>query len=225
MRPRPLACIALACACLAATGCRQSYIWWDYRDDPYLVSMADKGEPEILRHLTSAYHDERQVALRLLAYKAALERRNGRPAEADRLEDIIIRRYQVEADNEVRACVVRICAPAAGRGSTKMVGFLRGRIAAGEFPGYAAVSLAYLGPRGAFEDIEPLTRHPAHEVRLQAADALVVLGDPRGLEPTARIWRSMRQPAWPDRIDGVSLEEAREGLARRAERTFGRALY
>lgn len=224
MRTSLLAAAVLACTCLVSPGCRQSYIWWDYRDDPYLVSMAGKGEQEILRHLASAYHDERQVALRLLAHQAARERRLGRPVEANRLEDIIIRHYRVETDNEVRACIVKICAPAAGRGSANMVAFLRARIAAGEFPGYAAVSLAYLGPRGAFENIEPLTRHPAHEVRLQAATALIVLGDPRGFDPVARIWRGMHPPSWPDKINGMPLPDAREGLSRRAERAFGRPL-
>ncbi|MCC8179825.1 MAG: HEAT repeat domain-containing protein, partial [Planctomycetes bacterium] len=140
-------------------------------------------------------------------------------------EDIIIRRYLAERDTEVRACVVRICAPLTSPGSRRMVEFLRARIAAGEFPGYAAIALADIAPRIAFNDIEPLTRHPDPGVRYQAAIALTTLADPRGFEPVARVWRGMEMKNWPDKVEGSNLEEARAALAGRAVRSFGRPLY
>ncbi len=221
---RPAALSALLLGLVLAAGCNDN-VWRDYRDDPFLADLASRSEEDAIRGANSLDRSERLTALRLLAHRAGVARRNGRADEADRLEEIILRRYQSERDQAVRAGIVRICAPAAGRGSARMVEFLRERIAAGEFPGYAALSLASLAPRDAFVDIEPLTRHPAPEVRLQAAAALTVLGDPRGFEPVARVWRGMQGPAWPDQIEGVSLAEARIGLAQRANRAFGRPLY
>lgn len=223
MRRAPaLAALALACF-LSLPGCDDN-MWLEYHDDPYIVNLAQQGEQEVLRHVNSMNKDERQMALRILANQAAEKRRKGYRADADRLDKIIIRRYFIEKETEVRACIVRICAPASGRGSTEMVTFLRERIAAGEFPGYAALSMASLAPREAFSDIEPLTRHPAHEVRLQAAVALTVLGDPRGYDAVIRVWRNMNGAAWPDRIDGTLLDEARKNLEMRAFRAFGRPL-
>lgn len=105
-----------------------------------------------------------------------------------------------------------------------MAHFLRERIASGEFPGYAALALASLGPRGAFADIAPLARHPDHDIRLQAATALTALGDPRGYETVCRVWRGMHTPAWPGVVDGEALAAVRAELARRAERMFGMPL-
>ncbi len=214
-----------ACVMAAAlfVGC-QNTMWWEYRDDPYIADVAGKGRQEVLRNVNSSNKDERQMALRILAVQAGQLRTDGRTSEARELEDIILRRYFIEKDHGVQACIVRICAPAVGRGSTKMVVFLRDRIAAGEFPGYAALSLAYLRPKNVLEDIEPLTRHPAPEVRLQAAEALCILGDPYGYKAVVRVWKGMRPAIWPEKIEGVSLAEARAGLEQRAERGFGKRL-
>jgi hypothetical protein len=182
------------------------------------------GDPALLRAVNSGRKEERQTALRLLADKAGELRRAGRRREAVEIEQIIIRRYFVEKEQEVRAGIVRLAAPAVGRGSTAMVRFLRDRIAAGEFPGYAALSLASLGPKDAYADIAPLTRHPAPEVRYQAALALTLLGDARGYDAAAMVWRSMRNASWPDMVEGMTLEEARDSLQARAKRGFGREL-
>lgn len=203
-------------------GCTNN-MWWEYRDDPYLADMAGSGEQEALKNVNSVYMDTRQAALRILADQAYRHRVAGRIADAERLESIIIRRYHAEKESSVRACIVMICAPAVGRGATQMVYFLRERLAAGEYPGYAALALASLAPRGAFNDIAPLARHPAPEVRLQAATALTVLGDPRGYDAVCRVWRGMQPPAWPEKIEGESLEAIRDALALRCERIFGKA--
>jgi hypothetical protein len=213
----------LAALCLAAAGCADA-MWLEYRDDPYMADIAGKGDAEIMRGVNAANKNERQMALRILAARAGEARREGRRDDADEMEAVIIRRYRVEKAPEVRACIVGICAPAAGRGSAAMVAFLRERIASGEFPGYAALSLASLAPRNAILDIEPLTRHPAPEVRLQAANALVVLEDPRGYGAVCRVWSEMQSSIWPPGIDGVSLNDARNSLAARAERAFGKPL-
>ncbi|MCL2000736.1 MAG: hypothetical protein FWG74_04810 [Planctomycetes bacterium] len=215
--------VVLSGAVLAA-GCNDN-VWRDYRDDPFLADLAERGEQPALREINSFDQNQRLTALRLIAHQAGAARRNGRIDEAERLEGAILRRYQVEREPAVRAGIVRICAPAVGRGSSGMAAFLRERIAAGEFPGYAALSLVSLEPGGAFAYIEPLTRHPAPEVRLQAATALTTLRDPRGIEPVARVWRGMQVPPWPDRIEGAPLFEAKAGLAQRAERAFGQPLY
>lgn len=215
------ACVAFS---LALSGCYNDTMWWEYRDDPYIADMAKKGDQEVLRNLNSTKKEHREIALRILAYRAGVAREQGRRESAQEMEAMIIRRYLVEKEQDVRAGIVRICAPAVGRGSSAMVTFLRERIAAGEFPGYAALSLASLGPRNAWEDIDPLTKHPAPEVRLQAAEALVVLRDPRGYETVQRVWSSMKIGAWPDRIDGVPLLEAKSSLEMRANRSFGRSL-
>ena len=199
--------------------------WWEYRDDPYLTDLATRGRQEVLRNVNSANREERQAALRIVAHQAGEARRRGKEAEADRLEEVLVRRYFDEKDAIVRACIVRICAPEVGRGGKRTVKFLRERMAAGEFPGYAALSLAALAPHEAFQDIDPLTRHPAPEIRLQAATALTVLGDPRGYDSAFRVWRSMTTPAWPDRVDGVPLAEAKTSLAVRIQRAFGRQLH
>lgn len=220
---RPLALIACLTALFAA-GCND-YMWSDYRDDPYLADMAAMGGTDVLRHVNAVNPYERQLALRIVADSAGNARRRGNTVEADKLEGIIIRRYVVEKETTVRACIVRICAPLVGPGSAQMAEFLRGRVAAGEFPGYAAMSLAALADQNAFTDIEPLTRHPAPEIRYQAATALTVLGDPRGFEPVRRVWRGMHNQSWPAQVEGVTLEEARDALALRARRSFARPLY
>lgn len=215
-----LSALLLACALFSA-GCEE-YMWWEVGDDPYLAAMGEGGSQEMLGNINSVYSDRRQVALRLAAHRAARARQAGDVASAERLEGIIVRRYQIEREPEVRLCIIRICAPACGPGSTAMVRFLRERIAAGDFPGHAALALAELRYRTAFDDILPLTRHPAPEVRYQAATALAVLGDPRGYEAVTRIIYSMTPPAWPEWIEGVELDEARNSLTRKAERAFGR---
>lgn len=216
----PLLAMAL---CFLAAGCNNN-MWWEYRDDPYIANVAKRGDNEIMRNVNASNKDDRQMALRILASRAGEARRQGRRDKAVEYEEIIIRRYFIEKEADVRACIVRICAPAVGRGSTAMVRFLRDRIAAGEFPGYAAQSLASLGPRGTFDDIAPLIRHPAAEVRLQAAIALCVLADPRGYEPVSRVWSEMQSSLWPPRLDGVPLDEARNSLASRGERAFGKPM-
>ena len=224
MKLRGVTGICVALALLAVAGCESTNLWWEYRDDAYIADMAKKGDQEVLRNINSPNKERRQMALRILAVRAGEERRAGQREEAREKEAVIIRRYSIEKEQEVRSCIVRICAPTAGRGSTAMVMFLRERIAAGEFPGYAAMSLAYLGPRDAVLDIEPLSRHPAPEVRLLAAEALVVLGDERGFDAVARTWRNMTDALWPAKVEGVPLAEARAGLEARAIRSFGRPL-
>lgn len=204
-----------------APGCG-SGMRWDSHDDSSATS--DKIGPEVLRAVNAPRKDDRQMALRMMAEKAGDLRRQGRRNEAAEIEDIIIRRYFIEKEQDVRAAIVRICAPSVGRGSTAMVKFLRDRIAAGEFPGYAALSLASLSPRDVYADIVPLTRHPAPEVRLQAATALAVLGDPRGYDSVVRVWKGMQESIWPEKVDGMSLAEARSGLETRARRSFGKDL-
>lgn len=217
------AAVLAAAALLFAAGCNNN-MWWEYRDDPYIANIAKKGDQEVLRSVNASKKEERQMALRILADKAGDLRRQGRREEAADIEEIIIRRYFIEKEQEVRACIVRICAPAVGRGSSAMVRFLRDRIAAGEFPGYAALSLASLGPKDAYADIAPLTRHPAPEVRYQAAMALALLGDARGYEATVRVWRSMQHSLWPDRVEGMPLDEAQASLQARAKRGFNKEL-
>lgn len=191
--------------------------------DSGLAGMTGQGGDEILRSVNSPDRERRVAALRLAASGADVLRRRGDAAAADELDNVVIRRYFAERDDAVRAVIVRVCAPAAGR-SAAMARFLQGRIAEGEFPGYAALSLAVMAPRSAYPDIEPLTRHPAPDVRLQAATALTVLGDPRGFASVRRVRRGMEPGLWPDESGGVPLAEARAGLEARALRAFGRAL-
>lgn len=209
-----------AAACLFASGCREN-MWWEYRDDPYLAAMAKGGENDMLRNINSVYEDNRQAALRLAAHRVGEYRRAGRVADAERLEGVIIRRYQIEKEPAVRLCIIRICAPACGTGSTAMVKFLRARVAAGDYPGHAALSLAELRPRGVVADILPLTRHPAPEVRYQAAVALAMLGDPGGYPDAARILKSMDSAGWPAVVDGIPLGEAKASLDQWIRRGFG----
>lgn len=215
--------LAAAVAALAMLAGCQDNMWWEYRDDPYMANIAEKGEQEVVRGINSQSKEQRMTALRVAASRAGEYRLQGDTGTARDLEEIIIRRYFVEREQEVRACIVQMCAPSVGRSGT-MVRFLRERIAAGEFPGYAAISLASLGPRSAFEDIEPLTRHPAPDVRLQAATALTILADPRGYDSVLKVWKGMESTLWPDRMEGVSRREARRGLEARALRAFGKPL-
>lgn len=219
-----LGCVtALFCFVLLLTsaGCNNK-MWWEYRDDPYIANLAKRSTPDVLRYVNSPNKNDRQMALRIVADRANEARRDGRQQQARELEEVVIRRYFIEKEQEVRACIVMLCAPAAGRGSVAMIRFLRDRIAAGEFPGYAALSLATLAPKHAVLDIEPLTRHPAPEVRLQAATALCVLGDPKGFGAVERVWAGMQKSVWPESIDGMTREEARASLEARARRSFGR---
>lgn len=213
--------VALAAALLcAAVGCGNA-VWFEYRDDPYLAQMARAGGPDVVRALGSMDPKDRQMALRIVADGAGNARRRGSLAEADKLEALILERYDRERDTAVRACIVRICAPLCGRGSTRMAAFLRARIAAGEFVDYAAVSLASLQAPGALADIDPLTRHPSPEVRYAAATALVVLADPAGIPSVQRVLGAMERAAgWPQTVDGVALGEARQTLQERAQRVW-----
>jgi hypothetical protein len=209
-----LLCAALACALALAGGC-----------DAEALSGGGSGNRggEILRGVNAAGGEERMAALRAVSARVDARRRAGDEEGARRLEEIVIRRYFVEPEQEVRACIVLVCAPASGR-SAAMVRFLRDRIASGEFSGYAALSLSAMAPRSAYSDIEPLTRHPSHEVRLQAATALTVLGDARGYESVVRVRRGMEPGLWPEAMDGVTLLDARAELDARARRAFGREL-
>ncbi len=204
-------------------GCGTDSLRYEYRDDASLAGMAEGGREEVLRNVNSPKPDRRMLALRLASGRVDVLRRRGNERAARELEEIVIRRYFAERNEEVRAGIVRICAPAAGR-SAAMVRFLRERIAAGEFPGYAALSLAAMAPRSAYADVEPLTRHPDAGVRLHAATALTVLGDPRGFNSVRRVWRSMEEGLWPAEAAGETREEARTALAARARRAFGREL-
>lgn len=215
-------CLAVCLLMAATVGCGKKMGWG--RDERNVAGIARRSTPEVLRFVNAPKKNERQIALRIIADRANEARRMGKYGEASELDDVVIRRYFIEREQDVRACIVILCAPAAGRGSTAMVKFLRDRIAAGEFPGYAALSLATLAPRNAVLDIEPLTRHPAPEVRLQAATALCVLGDPRGFGGVERVWGGMERSVWPERIEGMSREEARGGLEARARRSFGKDL-
>jgi hypothetical protein len=208
---------------LALAGCTEN-MWWEYRDDPYIADMAKRGDQSMLSNINSPYSDTRQTALRLAATEAAKARREMRTADAERLEGIILRRYAMEKEPSIKLCIIRICAPACGPGSTQMVDFLRGRIAAGEFAGHAALSLATLNYKHAAADVIPLTRHPAPEVRYQAATALTIIADPRGINEIARIINNMQSQPWPPVVDGMPLEDARLALAKRARMTFGQAV-
>ncbi len=178
------------------------------------------GGRESVRNINSGDPDQRMAALRAAAGRAGELRARGRVDQARDLEEIVFRRYFVEREQRVRACVVEACAPSMGR-SPGAVRFLRGRIAAGEFPGPAALSLAAMAPRSAFGDIEPLTRHPDPGVRLQAAAALTVLGDRRGREAVVRVLRGMEPGLWPEELGGVSRSAAKADLEARARRAFG----
>jgi hypothetical protein len=218
--------VAWACLILAVivSGCGDSP-WRGRHDYPYAAETAERGAGKAVRDLNSRSPAERLAALRLLAYLAGEAGRRGEAEEAARLEEAIIRRYRIEKEAMVRAGIVRIYAPMAGPGDGRMAAFLRERIAAGEYPGYAALSLAALAPPGAFEDIERLTRHPDPEIRFQAAEALTALGDPRGFSSVARVWHGMREPQWPAMMGGTDLAAARGSLAARAGRVFARPLF
>lgn len=222
MRPAILATLIMGLFSLA--GCR-NYMWWDYRDAPYIAEMGKQGEQVVLSNINSIRREEREMALRLVADAAGNARRRGSNVEADRLEEIILRRYRIERDQLVRAMIIRICAPLVGKGSTYMPDFLRGRIAAGEYPGHAALALAALCPPNAFMDIEPLTRHPAPEIRYQAAIALTVLEDPHGFAAANQVWRGMAGDSWPEKVEGMPRAEARNALALRIRRAFGRPVF
>ncbi|MCC8179824.1 MAG: hypothetical protein LIP23_02800, partial [Planctomycetes bacterium] len=66
---------------LLVAGCDQ-YLWWDYRDEPYLTALSTSSETEVIRRVASPNKDERQAALRTLAQRAGEARRRGdaRPA-------------------------------------------------------------------------------------------------------------------------------------------------
>jgi hypothetical protein len=182
--------------------------------------MTSPGPEEALRNLGSIYAETRQAALRATAYHARRYRRSGRPEEARRLDEAIIRRYRVERNRAVRLCVIRLAAPIAGEGNPAMGVFLRSVLAEGEFSGDAALSLAMLRSPGALNDILPLTRHPSPATRYQAAVALTVLADPAGRAAVFRVRQSMDHPGWPARLEGITLAEAKLSLDRMAERAF-----
>ena len=211
----------LLAALLLFSGCNRR-LRWDYRDDPYLGQYAAMGEAECIRRLDSVYDDDRIVALRVLAEISADYRRKGDVDEAERVVGLILKRYEREPSQAVRRSVVALCLPVCGVGSERTKDFLRGRLAAGEFAGEAALALAALSPEGVFEDLEPLTRHPSADIRYRGAVALTVVGDARGVEGVRRVLLDMESgDGWPKRIDGMSLSEARSGLETRANRAFG----
>ena len=187
--------------------------------------LVGSGVDKAMRSVNSSDAGERIAACRFLAAKAGEAARRGDRDEAARLSAAVFRYYFTEKDEAARLCVIRICVLEIGSVDETVAAFLRARIAAGEFPGHAALALAALAPPDAFKDLEPLSRHPDPEVRLQAAEALIALMDPRGFAVVNRIWRSMRRPVWPAMIAGVELEAARDGLAARTARCFGRRPY
>jgi HEAT repeat protein len=199
---------------IIAAGC-ESTPWTDSR-------VSGSGVDQAMQNVNSLDTGERISACRFLAARAGEAARRGNRDEAARLAGTVFRRYQAEKDEAVRLSIVRLCAPEIGPADGATAAFLRTRMAAGEFPGHAALALASLAPPNAFEDLEPLSRHPDPEVRLQAAEALIALMDPRGFTVVNRIWRSMRRPVWPAVVAGVELEAARDGLAARTIRCFGR---
>ena len=204
------------------SGCTNT-MWWDYRDDPYLAEMANSGEIGALKKINSAYPEDRQLALRILAELSSRARKAGNYQAADRMVDVIINKYHAESNAEVRYSIISLCAPIAGPGSREMLEFLQERIALGEYPGTAAISIAELRPPGAAGIILPLTRHPSHTVRYQAALALIMVADYKTFETVRKIWLSMVAPPWPETLDGMPLREARELMQVKGEQAFRRS--
>jgi hypothetical protein len=193
---------------------------WAYRDTPYLHEYVEAGEAHCRRMLRSPYVDDRMVALRALAEMSARARRGGDPGRADRLAILLLEQYERDLDPRVRNCIIALCAPVSGPGSAETEAFLRERLAETTWAAPASLSLAALRPEEGFRLLAPLTEHPSPLVRYEGALALTVLGDERGAALVRRVLAEMEPPAWPYRLHGVSLREAREGLAARAERTW-----
>lgn len=217
MGRRLLVCLAAAlCLC----GCEERMLL-DYRDDPYLAEYAGLDEAALALHLRSIYLDDRKLALRVLAQKSAEARLAGDAAAADRMVERIVEAYEADKNQDVRACVVALCAPVCGKGSERMLIFLRRRIAEGAWTEQAALALAASEGGRAASELLPLLHHPKPEVRYAGAVALTVCGDPSGRAPVAELLASMTPgAAWPYRLNGQSLREARRSLEARAERCF-----
>ncbi len=206
----------------SGSGCENRMLW-AYRDTPYLHDYVEAGEAHCRRRLRSPYVDDRMVALRALAEMSARARRSGDAGRADRLAELILEQYERDLDPRVRNCIIALCAPVSGHGSPPTEAFLRERLAETTWAAPASLSLAALRPEEGYELLAPLAKHPSPIVRYEGALALTVLGDPRGAKDVRRVLGEMTPPTWPYRLHGVALREAREGLATRAERTWGAA--
>lgn len=181
----------------------------------------DEARPA-LQQLDAPEPRARENACRALAADAERLRRLGDAEGAERNAQWVLDRYRRETDEGVKYTIITLCAPTMGRKSPATKAFLCERIALGDLAGPAALALADLAPEDAYGLLAPLAEHPSPTVRADGALALAILGDPRGAAAVRAVAADMHPPAWPKRIWGVSLEEARANLSARADGAFGR---
>jgi hypothetical protein len=213
--------IAFLAAVLLLTGCERR-VFWSYRDDPYLHNYAVGGEKICVESLGSLYLDDRQVALRVLAENSARARAAGDVAQADRLLELILRRYKKDRSAEIRSCIISLCLPVCGCGSKEARDFLCQLLAGGAWSEPAAIALASITPEQAFPLLEPMTKHPSPLVRYEAAMALTVLGDERGEAIVRDIIAEMASNTWPQSIHDLPKSLAAATLSARADRAWRR---
>ena len=206
-------------ALLVGCGCERRVLW-EYRDDPYLQQYAAYSEEQCVRKTKSMYVDDRQLALRSLAERAAELRAAGDVQGAERIVEEIIQRYARDSTPSVQATIIAICAPVCGVGSSRMQMFLRERIAEGEWIEPALLSLAAVGPADRYQMLAPLIEHPSHEVRYHVAMALTTIGDPRAEPLLQDLLAGMDSSLWPASVAGGTLRQARERLAQRSARLW-----
>lgn len=205
---------------LAPLGCERR-VWWEHQDDPYLRQSAQQSDSALQRQLTSMYVDDRILALRVLADRAARARATGRVERADYLCGVILSRFRTERNRMVKRSIVVFCTPVCGVGCERTEAFLCRLVAEGNWTPAALESLAALRPSNMFSLVAPMVKHPNPEMRYVGAHALTLLDDPRGAPLVDDVVTEMRPPLFPPMVRGMPLDEARASLQARAHRMWG----
>lgn len=207
--------LLFAClAALAAAGCKQHWLY-EWRDEPYIRPVFEKGEKAALARMRSMWADDRDMGCRALSVMAREARAAGEEAVARRRARALMDHYAGERDPEVRSTILALCLREAGEGDVAVHAFLKSKLNSGEHPASAAYALAALRPAGAFECLAAAcARSRDFELRWELLGALWLLGDRRAV-PVLEGALAEIEAAWPERVHHMRKEDYKKALAGR----------
>jgi hypothetical protein len=200
----------------AASGCKHR-CWYEWRDEPYIRKVYNRGEQRAMARMRSFWADDREIGARALGVIAREARAAGEEPRARRLAAELIALYQREDESGVRGTILALCLRDAGKGDAVVHAFLKSRLHSGEHPAAAAYTLASLRPEGAFEAIhDAYVKASDYELRYELLGALWLLGDARAVPVLAGALAEV-EGSWPARVHHMKKAIYRRALAGRLQ--------
>jgi hypothetical protein len=208
--------LLIAVLLLAGAGCKHR-CWYEWRDEPYVRKVFNRGEARALARMRSVWADDREIGARALAVIAREARAAGDEARARRLARELMDLYEREDNAETRSIILALCLREAGEGDPRVAAFIKSRLNSKEHAVAAAYALASLRPEGSFEVISgAYLRATDFGRRYGLLDALWLLGDRRALPIFERALERI-DSEWPERIHHMKKPHYRKALAGRLE--------